>query len=216
MSMYILLHASLVYTVHNNYMAKDSSAETMGGFVIEVIKMFFLALVIIVPIRVFLFQPFIVRGASMEPNFHEKQYLIINEFGYKNVELFGGKFTVEPRKKLNRGESIVFRAPHQFKDFYIKRVVGIPGESVQVKDGIVTIFSQQRPDGYVLDESAYLPVGRRTTGDVKHTLGADEYFVLGDNRNASSDSRVFGPIKSTDVIGRVLLRAFPFTELKVY
>jgi len=197
-------------------MAKNSSAETMGGFVVEVVKMFLLAIVIIVPIRVFLFQPFIVRGASMEPNFQEKQYLIINEFGYKNVELFGGLYTVEPRKALNRGEIVVFRAPSQQKDFYIKRVVGIPGESVQVKDGVVTIYSEQQPDGYVLDESGYLPTGRRTTGDVKHDLGEAEYFVLGDNRNASSDSRVFGPIKNVDVIGRVLLRAFPFTDLKIY
>lgn len=197
-------------------MAQGNNQETVGGFIYEVVKMFLLAVVIIVPIRVFLFQPFIVRGASMEPNFSEKQYLIINEFGYKNVELFGGAVHVEPRKDFTRREVVVFAAPTKRKDFYIKRVVGLPGESVQVRDGIVTVFNEANPDGYVLDESSYLPTGRRTTGDVRHDLADDEYYVLGDNRNASSDSRIFGPVNKNDVVGRVLLRAFPFNKIEFF
>ena len=99
----------------------------MGSFAFEVIKMFVLALVIIIPIRIFLFQPFIVRGASMEPSFHEREYLIINEFGYKDVKLFGDAIHVEPRKEFERYDVAVFKAPIGKKDFYIKRVIGLPG-----------------------------------------------------------------------------------------
>ncbi len=178
--------------------------------------MFVLALVIIVPIRIFLFQPFIVRGASMEPNFHGREYLIINEFGYKNISLFGDKVHIEPRKEFARQEVVVFRAPTKHEDFYIKRVIGLPGETVEINDGVVKIYNVDHPEGFVLDESAYLPAGRKTNGTMKVSLGADEYFVLGDNRGASSDSRVFGPVKKTSVVGRVMLRAFPFTTARVF
>ncbi len=193
------------------------TGESVGGFMYEVIKMFVLALVIIVPIRIFLFQPFIVRGASMEPNFSEKEYLIINEFGYKYVDLFDGAITVKPRKDLFRGDIIVFREPvGDHKDFYIKRVIGVPGETVEVADGQVVIYNSENPDGFVLDENAYLPQKRKTLGMVKYTLAEDQYFVLGDNRNASSDSRRFGPITKNDVIGKVLLRAFPLNKVGLY
>jgi len=191
--------------------------ETIGGFIYEVVKMFVLALVIIVPIRVFLFQPFIVRGASMEPNFAEREYLIINEFGYKNVNLLNGFIDIAPRKLLEREDIIVFREPvGDHKDFYIKRVIGVPGETVEVIDGSVIIYNDKHPDGFTLNEDLYLPKNRRTTGQVKYELGEEEYFVLGDNRNASSDSRRFGPITKNDVIGKVLLRAFPLNKVSVY
>ncbi len=194
----------------------QETGESIGGFVYEVVKMFLLAVVIIVPIRVFLFQPFIVRGASMEPNFQEKEYLIINEFGYKDVNLFGGKFHVQPRKDFVRGEIVVFKAPIRRKDFYVKRIIGLPGETVRVKDGIVTIINDANTEGFVLDESDYLPVGRVTTGNLEQVLSDGEYFVLGDNRNHSSDSRRFGPIAKEEFIGRVFLRAFPFNKISIY
>ncbi len=200
-------------------MIEHEGQENMKDFIVEVVKMFFLALIIIVPVRTFLFQPFIVRGASMEPNFSEKNYLIINEFGYKNtpVTILGKDFiTVAPRKNLQRHEVVVFRAPHDEKQFYIKRVVGLPGETVEIDHGDVKIYNTQNPDGFVLDESAYLPKGRKTNGTVTMTLGSDEYYVLGDNRPASSDSRMFGPLHKNDVIGRVLLRAWPMGEFDFF
>ncbi len=193
--------------------------ENMRDFIVEVVKMFFLALIIIVPVRMFLFQPFIVRGASMEPNFSEKNYLIINEFGYKNtpITILGKNLlTVKPHKNLKRQEIVVFRAPHNEKQFYIKRVVGLPGETVTIDNGEVKISNDQNPNGYVLDESAYLPEGRKTNGLTTVALGNDEYYVLGDNRPASSDSRMFGPLHKNDVIGRVLLRAWPIGTMHFF
>ncbi|HIP50018.1 MAG TPA: signal peptidase I [Candidatus Pacebacteria bacterium] len=200
-------------------MIEQQEQESMKDFIIEVVKMFFLALIIIVPVRMFLFQPFIVRGASMEPNFAEKEYLIINEFGYKNtpVNILGKDIiTVKPRKDLERQDIVVFRAPKDKTQYYIKRVVGLPGETVEIDNGVVMIYNSASPDGRVLDESAYLPEGRKTNGTRKAVLGEDEYYVLGDNRPASSDSRSFGPLKREDVIGKVILRAWPVTNFTIF
>lgn len=194
----------------------EKKQETAKGFVLEMIKMFALALVIIVPIRVFLFQPFVVKGASMEPNFHGNNYLIINELGYKDVKLFNNKFEVKPTKTFKRQEVVVFRAPTKRKEFYIKRIIGLPGETVEIGNGVVKIYNVENPSGIILDESAYLPKGRITEGNMKISLKEDEYFVMGDNRGASSDSRVFGPISKDKVVGRVLIRLYPFKDVRVF
>lgn len=194
----------------------EKKQDTVGSFVFEIVKMFLLALVIIVPIRMFLLQPFIVRGASMEPNFHGSDYLIVNEFGYKYVELFGGKFKVEPKKEFKRQEVIVFKAPTKKKDFYIKRIIGLPGETIEINNGVVKIYNIKTPTGEILDESSYLPKGRVTSGNMRISLKENQYFVLGDNRGASSDSRSFGPISKNSVVGKVAIRAFPFGVAQVF
>jgi len=200
-------------------MIEQQEQESMKSFIIEVVKMFFLALIIIVPVRMFLFQPFIVRGASMEPNFAEKEYLIINEFGYKNtpVNILGKDIvTVKPRKDLERQDIVVFRAPKDDTQYYIKRVIGLPGETVSIDNGVVMIYNDEFPEGRVLDEGAYLPEGRKTNGTRKTILESDEYYVLGDNRPASSDSRSFGPLNKDGIIGKVLVRAWPVTNFTIF
>jgi signal peptidase I len=155
----------------------------------------------------------------MEPNFSEKQYLIVNEFGYKNtpVNVLGKNLvTIKPRKDLERYEIVVFRAPVDQKQYYIKRVIGLPGETVEIDNGVVMIYNDENPEGRVLDESAYLPEGRKTNGTIKVEIGEDEYYVLGDNRPASSDSRTFGPITKDDVIGKVLIRAWPVGDMTIF
>ncbi|MFA4817954.1 MAG: signal peptidase I [Parcubacteria group bacterium] len=191
----------------------------IGGFILEIIKVFVLALVIILPVRVFLFQPFFVQGASMEPNFENNQYLIINEFGYKQTAVDVSKlhlFTVNPFRELTRQEVAVFRYPKNRSQFFIKRIIGLPGERVQIKDGTVTIFNQENPDGIVLDESAYLSSEVKTQGEAVTALKDNEYFVMGDNRGASSDSRSWGPVKEADIVGKVLLRAWPLDQLSIF
>jgi len=122
----------------------------VGSFILEIIKIIVLAFVIIVPIRIFLFQPFFVQGASMEPNFEDGQYLIVNELGYKETELGLGNqslYTVKPFKELNRQEVVVFRYPLDPSKFFIKRVIGLPGEKVEIKNNQVTIYNKIIPMG---------------------------------------------------------------------
>ena len=181
---------------------------------------FFWALVIIVPIRIFLFQPFFVQGASMDKNFADGDYLIVNELGYKQTDVnpFGVAhlFTVSTFRDLSRGDVVVFRYPLDTTQFFIKRVIGLPGETVKIAGGKVTIINAQHPDGFVLDESKYLPSSVITSGSLTYTLNDQQYFVMGDNREFSHDSRAFGPVPKDDVIGKVLVRAWPFSKAAIF
>jgi signal peptidase I len=191
----------------------------VGSFILEIVKVFFWALIIILPIRIFLFQPFFVQGASMEPNFEDGQYLIVNELGYKKTDIgFDSNrfFTINPGKELSRGDVTVFRYPKNPSQFFIKRVIGLPGETVAIKDGKVTITNNDNPSGFILDESDYLPAGLKTSGEMLMTLKDGQYFVMGDNRNASHDSRAWGPLPKENVIGKVTLRAWPLAKASVY
>ncbi len=164
------------------------------SFLWETFKIVIIALAIVLPIRYFLFQPFFVKGASMEPNFDDGQYLIIDELSYRF-------------RNPERGEVIVFKYPHDPSQRYIKRIIGLPGETVEVKDNKVFIGNE------VLDESSYLSTDTPTPGLVKFVLGDKEYFVLGDNRLASSDSRRWGTLPRENIVGRVYLRTWPFATL---
>ncbi len=173
-------------------------------FLFELVKIVVISLVIIIPIRYFLIQPFYVKGASMEPNFYDHEYLIIDEISYR--------FNAP-----KRGDIIVFRYPKDPQEFFIKRLIGLPGETVQIKDGQVIIYNAENLQGFVLEES-YLPADLRTYSntDDKIEVGEDEYFVLGDNRNSSKDSRSFGPVNKSFITGRVLLRGFPFDRMTFF
>jgi len=191
----------------------------IGGFLWEIIKVFVLAAVIITPIRVFLFQPFFVEGASMEPNFQDGDYLIINELGYKKTAIGSDGallFNVDPFKKFERGDVVVFRYPKDETKYFIKRVIGLPGEKVKISEGHVTIFNAENKDGFLLDESQYLEKGVSTPKDGFFSVLPDEYFVMGDNRPYSYDSRDWGPLKKDKIMGRVMIRAWPFNEASIY
>ena len=178
-----------------------------------------MAFIIILPVRVFLFQPFFVQGASMEPNFENSNYLIINELGYKKTTFsLDGKnvFNVEPFKKLKRTDVVVFKYPRNHTQYFIKRIIGLPGEKIEIKNGKVLIYNSINPNGKELDESAYLSQTMRTSPDITMTLKDNEYFVLGDNRPASHDSRYWGPVLDSEIIGKVLLRAWPLSNLAIY
>lgn len=190
----------------------------VGSFLWEVIKVFFWALIIIIPIRTFLFQPFFVQGASMEPNFENGDYLIINELGYKEADInIGGLhiLSVDSFKELKRYDVAVFRYPVNPRQFFIKRVIGLPGERVKIENGKIKIYNNQNPDGFILDESGYLSLNMFTTGDIDIKLEDDQYFVLGDNRRASYDSRAWGAVPKNDVIGKVLIRAWPVSKAEI-
>lgn len=177
---------------------KISGFKYWLNFTWEILKIVVISLVIIVPIRYFLIQPFFVKGASMEPNYLDGDYLIVDEISYR----------FEAPK---RGEVIIFRYPLDQTQFFIKRVIGLPGETVKVENGKV-IIEEKSGNAFILDESQYLH-GVNTAGNVETTLGDNEYFVLGDNRNASSDSRRWGEVNKKLIIGRAWLRAWPFNRL---
>ncbi|MDD5651937.1 MAG: signal peptidase I [Candidatus Moranbacteria bacterium] len=196
-----------------NLNEKEEIYYGIGGFLVEMVKIFLLALIVIMPVRIFLFQPFFVQGASMEPNFEDGQYLIVNELGYKNTDLKIA--TVEPFKEIERGYVMIFRYPKNPKQFFIKRVIGLPGEKVELKNGKVYIYNDESLEGTELKED-YLPDDTYTQGSGKYEVGEDEYFVLGDNRSHSSDSRSWGLVSSKDIIGKVLLRAWPINKAGVF
>jgi signal peptidase I len=195
--------------------------ESLGikALVIELVKVLLLAVVIIIPVRIFLFQPFFVQGASMEPNFEDGEYLIVSEFGYKQVRL--GKTQEAPLilsdfRDLARQEAIVFRYPKKPEQFFIKRLIGLPGETIEIKNNQVLIKSVNRPEGFILKESEYLTREHTMEDMLPRVLSEDEYFVMGDNRDFSYDSRGFGPVGKEFIMGRVLLRAWPFGEAEVF
>ena len=205
----------------------NKTYSEVGGFIWEVIKVFFWAFIIIMPIRIFLFQPFFVQGASMEPNFEGGDYLIINELGYKQTS-FGFAdmdiFSLPTFRELQRGDVVVFRYPKDPKQFFIKRVIGLPGEKVVISEGKVRIISKQNPDGFILDEYQYLPKNVVTNNPqnpqsntpIIQELSSDEYFVLGDNRSQSHDSRAWGALNKKYVVGRAMLRAWPLSGISLY
>lgn len=173
-------------------------------FVFELIKIVVISLAIIIPVRYYLIQPFYVKGASMEPNFFDKEYLIIDEISYRFNE---------PK----RGDVIVFRYPKDPQEYFIKRVIGLPGEQVQIKDDKIIIYNKENPDGFYLDEK-YLDPNIKTHGltEDKLDLSGNEFYVLGDNRNQSKDSRSFGPVDKSFIIGRVMFRGWPFNRVAVF
>jgi len=167
----------------------------------EILEVVVISLLIVVPIRYFLVQPFFVKGASMEPNFKDGEYLIVDEISYR---------LGEPK----RGDVIVFKYPLDPSQYYIKRIVGLPKETVEIKDGKITIFNNLYPDGLILNE-AYLPQGLATNSNAEARLGSKEYFVLGDNRTSSFDSRRWGTLSRENIIGRAALRAWPFASAQL-
>lgn len=164
----------------------------------EFAKIVVIAGVIVVPIRYFIFQPFIVKGDSMVPNFHSGDYLIVDEISYR----FSNPV---------RGDVVVLKYPLDNSQRFIKRVIGLPGETVEIKNGKVNIF--KNGEILQLSEKNYLPDSLATGGDTTLTLGENKYFVMGDNRPFSYDSRRWGVLPVEDIIGKALLRVFPINNI---
>ena len=167
----------------------------------EFLRLAVIAAAIAIPIRYFIAQPFIVRGASMEPSFHDREYLVVDELSY---------FFREP----GRGEVVVFRYPLDRREHFIKRVIGLPGETVEVREDGIYIMNAEHPDGFNIAES-YARRSPHVRGTIRFTLGQGEYVVLGDNRDASSDSRNWGALERRFITGRAVFRAWPMSKFGV-
>lgn len=164
------------------------------AFIWEISKIVIVALLIVIPIRYFIFQPFFVKGQSMTPTFENGDYLIVDEISYR-------------LRAPKRGEVVVFKYPENPSQRYIKRIAGLPGETIEIKDGKVIIFENNQRQ--VLDESDYLSANLMFVNYPEISLGPDEYFVLGDNRTSTWR----GVVPRGNIIGRVFIRAWPFTAL---
>lgn len=172
-----------------------------GSFVGEIFKFAVLALIIVIPFRIYIAQPFIVSGASMAPTFETGEYLIVDQITYR---------LEEPQ----RGDVVIFRYPNDPSKFFIKRIIGLPGEVVKLANGVTTIVDPVTQEETILDEE-YL-VTDKTDDHLTITLSPSEFFVMGDNRSASSDSRVWGPVPAENMVGRALLRLLPVNSFTLF
>ncbi len=174
--------------------------KSMTSAMKDIVVLIALALLIVVPVRVFIAQPFIVSGESMYPTFHDGDYLIVDQISYRF-------------ENPTRGEVIVFRPPIQKDTFYIKRIIGLPGDTVSIQEGVLTVTNIEGTE-IMLDE--WYVRTEDASQNIKTTLGPDQYFVMGDNRPRSSDSRVWGPLPRENIMGRALVRLLPVAEAGIW
>lgn len=165
----------------------------------ELLSLVLLIVLVVVPVRMFVAQPFLVQGESMVPTFHDKEYLIVDQVSYRFSD-------------PARGDVIIFRYPRHPQTFYIKRIIGLPGERVKIEKGAVTITTTSG-EVVTLDESFI--VNEDATYNTSLTLDTDEYYVMGDNRPRSSDSRIWGALPRENIIGKAWIRLLPFTEIAI-
>ena len=183
--------------------------KTLWASVKEWIQVIVIALIISLPIRFFIAEPFIVNGASMDPTFSTGQFLIVDRLSYR-------------LENPQRGDVVVFEYPNNPSIYYIKRIIGLPGETITMKDGNITItkpsdatFTAANPKGLALSEP-YIEVDHRSHDTLTTTLGANNYFVMGDNRLQSSDSRAWGDLNRDLIIGKPIIRLLPLPSISIW
>jgi signal peptidase I len=174
----------------------ENSLLTIG----EVLKFTIIACLIVIPFRLFIAQPFIVSGASMVPAIHSKDYLVTDMVTYR-------------LREPERGDVVVFRYPFDPSMYFVKRIIGLPGETVDIRDGMVIVRSTE--GGETVLEEPYIADENKSHESTSSTLEEGEYFVLGDNRSGSSDSRVWGPLQEKFIVGRALVRLYPLQDIEI-
>ncbi len=187
----------IVYTLAYNTRMSEVHRE---NFFIELLKFALLAACIVLPVRLFVAQPFIVSGESMVPTFQNGQYLIIDELTYHFAA---------PK----RGDVIVFRYPKDTSQFFIKRIIGLPGETVHITDQGITIT---KVDGETVAVNDTYVVNQGNGGTHDYVVPQDNYFVMGDNRPESSDSRAWGFLPRKDMVGRAFVRLLPLSSFATF
>lgn len=175
-----------------------SEQNKKESFFKEIIKFALLAVFIVLPIRLFVAQPFIVSGRSMDPTFGNGQYLIVDQISYRF-------------ERPQRGDVIIFRYPLNTKKFFIKRIIGLPSETVEIQDGQVAV--KDKEGKRLILEEPYIDSKIIRGEQISTALKDDEYFVMGDNRTESSDSRIWGPLKRSLIVGRPFVRLSPVTKI---
>jgi signal peptidase I len=190
------LDFTILRTYNEYYMRKFFAS------LLEVLEVALIAVVAVFVVRTFLVQPFLVSGSSMSPNFSNGDYVLVDEFTYR-------------LRPPVRGEVVVFHDPKDYSTYFIKRVMGLPGERVNVKNNTVTVYNTEHPEGIALNES-YLPKGTVTSGNYDYTIAKGTYLLFGDNRPFSFDSRSWGALPASDIVGLVRIRLWPLNELTAF
>ncbi len=166
----------------------------------ELVRFAIITILIVFPIRVFIAEPFVVSGASMVPTFLDKDYLIVDKLSYK-------------LNNPKRYDVVIFKYPNDPKKYFIKRIIGLPSEIIDIKGSEITITNEEQKGGFKLDQSF---IKNTASNDVHYELKSGEYFVMGDNRPASSDSRSWGPLKKEFITGKAFLRLLPIKNTDVW
>lgn len=174
--------------------------ESRENFFTELLKFVIVAAIIVIPVRLFIAQPFIVSGESMDPTFKNGQYLIVDELSYR--------FSAPAR-----GDVIIFRYPRNPKEYFIKRIIGLPGDTVHIANNTVSVTAQDGTS-QTLTESYVVNLGDGP--ESTYTVPADHYFVMGDNRPESSDSRMWGMLPRDNIIGRAFVRLLPIQTISIF
>lgn len=169
--------------------------------IVNMLKYIFIALLIVIPIRTFVAQPFIVQGNSMYPTLHSHEYLIVDE-------------TVKVTQDYRRGDVVILHYPNDPSRYFVKRVIGLPGETVTFNGTEATITGPTHETPITLKEP-YVSESQKKNDYLTRTLNNDEFFVCGDNRSQSSDSRIWGPVPRNYMDGRALIRLFPFSTISL-
>src|SRR3989338_2409215 len=176
--------------------------DELGRILMDFVETFIMALAIFIVVYMFLLQPHHVQGQSMMPTFEDNDYILTDKITYRF-------------KKPSRGDVVVFRSPQNPKTDYIKRIIAIPGEKVKVEDGRYFVYNNDHTNGVIISEP-YLPEsvltkpGSMAKEGEFYTVPDNQYFVSGDNRNHSSDSRDWGAVPRDNIVGKALLRYWPF------
>lgn len=176
--------------------------KKQSGFFMEIVKFTTIAVIIVVPFRLFIAQPFVVNGASMDPTFDTGEYLIVDQVTYRFED---------PK----RGSVVIFKYPKDTTKFFIKRIIGLPEETIEIHGTTVKIKNGDHPDGIILSEP-YVAINHEKQDDLVVTLKDNEYFVMGDNRSGSSDSRMWGPVDAKLITGRPFVRLLPLQKLDFF
>ncbi len=165
----------------------------------EVVLFVIIAFGIILPFRVYIAEPYLVDGRSMDPTFATGDYLIVDKISYR--------FTTPERNSV-----IVFKYPGDLTKSFIKRIIGLPGETVIVDETGTRIINKDNPNGFLVDQSY---VKHPSDMPYKVTLTDSEYFVMGDNRAESFDSRSWGPLPKEDILGKPVIQLFPIKNIRI-
>ncbi len=165
----------------------------------ELLGFAIIAIIIVIPVRMFVAQPFVVSGSSMVPTFENSDYLIVDEISYR---------LNDPK----RFDVVIFKYPKDPNKYFIKRIIGLPGETLDIVGDDIIITNKENPEGFKISQNF---VKNKSSDDLHTELKVNEYFVMGDNRSASSDSRYWGPVQKDLLVGRAFLRLLPLGDIGI-